>query len=94
MSRRRTSRPARLRRNFTGKQTLREVDHLLSQAEDDLEAGRVIAALSAYMMARDLACAATAEPDPSLTSEWGAVSREMAMVMDEIGEQLRQAGVR
>lgn len=73
---------------------MREVDHLLSKAEEELDGDHVINALSAYMMARDLACAAMPDSEPSLASEWKAVSQEMAMVMDEIGERLRQAGVR
>jgi hypothetical protein len=93
--RRSSRRPRRLRANFTPRQALREVDGLLSKAEEDLERGQLISALSAYMLARDLTCASAGDAqEPALVREWQSVGREMAMVLDEIGEALRQAGVR
>jgi hypothetical protein len=101
MPRRRTSRRRASRRPLvrnSAKRMLREVDTILSTAEDELEGGSVMKALAAYMMASDLACssgiAREAEHDDIVSREWTAVSREMAMVLDEIGERLRQAGVR
>jgi len=103
MRRRRTSRRAPSRRprslvRNSAARTLRDVDHILSTAEDELETGHVLKALAAYMMASDLACssgiAVAAEQDSAVAREWKAVSREMAMVLDGIGDALRQAGVR
>lgn len=96
MKRRRTSRaPARVRRNFSVRSTLRDIDHLMSQAEDELASGHILNALTAYMMGRDLACSLAGQPlDAHSEKELRAISQEMAMVMDEIGDQLREAGVR
>lgn len=67
----------------------------MSKAEDELGSGHVLNALAAYMMGRDLACSLTGQPlDAREEKELRAISQEMAMVMDEIGEQLRAQGVR
>lgn len=67
----------------------------MSKAEDELSSGHVLNALAAYMMGRDLACSLTGHDlDSHSEKELRAISQEMAMVMDEIGEQLRGAGVR
>ena len=78
MKRRRTSRrpKRRSRRNFSATATLRDIDHLLTKAEDELENSRVLPALAAYMMARDLACTLTGtEFSPVLAREWAAISK-------------------
>jgi len=84
---------------LSARKALRDIEHLLSKSEEELENGRVLTALSSYMMAQDLANGALCEvghapPDLVFEREWAAIRHEMGIVMDEIGDQLRALGAR